>query len=379
MQKHLKGEKGIVELKGDYEDNVEFALVMEVCKGGELFDRIIARHHYTEARAPACRLSVWRVRDAQCHCFVMCRRDRGHHVSLPRRHRGASATDPPPPRLSRVRGDLFQADAAMLSRAMLGAIERMHARGVAHRDLKPENFLFLSEAEDAELKLTDFGLSQFFQPGETFPDVCGTAYYVAPEVLVGKGEPKSDVWSVGVITYILLCGEPPFNGRSDRDIFQAIHRGTDAGFRKKKFQGRPWSHISKEAKDAIIKMCTRDPAKRPSAADMLAHKWITGEKARDTELTDEVVGKITQFSKMNKLKKVALLAIGKGMSAEEQVRTSRCAAHSAEHGRRAFCATAACIKEQARETDARSCHAFAAGAVTAVTYVGCAAEDLSGA
>ena len=110
MQKHLKGEKGIVELKGDYEDNVEFALVMEVCKGGELFDRIIARHHYTEARAAACRLSVLRVRDAQCHCFVMCRRDRGHHVSLPRRHRGASATDEPPaspPRLSRVRGNLF--------------------------------------------------------------------------------------------------------------------------------------------------------------------------------------------------------------------------------------------------------------------------------
>ena len=104
MQKHLKGEKGIVELKGDYEDNVEFALVMEVCKGGELFDRIIARHHYTEARAAACRLSVLRMRDAQCHYFVMCRRDRGHHVSLPRRHRGASNTDdpPPPPRLSRV-------------------------------------------------------------------------------------------------------------------------------------------------------------------------------------------------------------------------------------------------------------------------------------
>ena len=83
---------------------------------------------------------------------------------------------------------------------MLVAVERMHANGVAHRDLKPENFLFLTRDEDAELKLTDFGLSQFFKAGETFPDVCGTAYYVAPEVLQNEGYVGrvADCWSIGV-------------------------------------------------------------------------------------------------------------------------------------------------------------------------------------
>jgi len=258
VQRALTGQPHIVALRDAYEDKLEFALVMELCAGGELFDRIIARHHYTEK------------------------------------------------------------DACELTRAMLVAVERMHANGVAHRDLKPENFLFLTRDEDAELKLTDFGLSQFFKAGETFPDVCGTAYYVAPEVLVGRGEPKSDVWSVGVLAYILLSGEPPFNGRSDRDIFRAIHSGSDKAFKDRAFRGRQWSKVSRAAKDAIIRMCLRDPKKRPSAAQMLEDPWVTGAKARDKALSSNVISKMANFSRMNRLKKVTLMAMGEGMSTEEQ-------------------------------------------------------------
>jgi calcium-dependent protein kinase len=147
---HLSGQPGVVELKGAYEDKSNVHLVMELCAGGELFDRIIAKGHYTERAA------------------------------------------------------------ASLLRTIVEIVHTCHSMGVIHRDLKPENFLLLSKDENAPLKATDFGLSVFFKEGEVFRDIVGSAYYIAPEVLKRSYGPEADIWSVGVIVYILLSGVPPF-------------------------------------------------------------------------------------------------------------------------------------------------------------------------
>jgi len=147
---HLAGQPNIVELKGAYEDKQSVHLVMELCAGGELFDRIIAKGKYTERAAAA------------------------------------------------------------LLRTIVEIVHTCHSLGVIHRDLKPENFLLLSKDENAPLKATDFGLSVFFKQGEVFKDIVGSAYYIAPEVLKRNYGPEADIWSIGVILYILLCGVPPF-------------------------------------------------------------------------------------------------------------------------------------------------------------------------
>uniref|UniRef100_A0A0E0RDE5 non-specific serine/threonine protein kinase n=1 Tax=Oryza rufipogon TaxID=4529 RepID=A0A0E0RDE5_ORYRU len=162
---HLSGQPNIVDLRGAYEDKHNVHLVMELCAGGELFDRIIARGHYTERAAAA------------------------------------------------------------LLRAIVGIVHTCHSMGVIHRDLKPENFLLLSKGDDAPLKATDFGLSVFFKEGEVFRDIVGSAYYIAPEVLKRKYGPEADIWSIGVMLYIFLAGVPPFWAESENAIFTAILRG----------------------------------------------------------------------------------------------------------------------------------------------------------
>ncbi|VAH11372.1 unnamed protein product [Triticum turgidum subsp. durum] len=201
---HLTGHRSIVELRGAYEDRHSVNLVMELCEGGELFDRIIARGHYSERAA------------------------------------------------------------ATLCREVVSVVHSCHSMGVMHRDLKPENFLFLNKREDSPLKATDFGLSVFFKPGEQFRDLVGSAYYVAPEVLKRRYGAEADIWSAGVILYILLSGVPPF-----------------------------WH------------------------AD---HPWIREDgEAPDKPLDITVISRMKQFRAMNKLKKVALKIVAESLSEEEIV------------------------------------------------------------
>lgn len=101
---------------------------------------------------------------------------------------------------------------------ILSAVTYCHKYGIVHRDLKPENILYQSKDPDSPLKIIDFGTSKTYNGDEKLNDVCGTPYYIAPEVLDGKYTEKCDVWSCGVIMYIMLCGYPPFNGVSDYDI-----------------------------------------------------------------------------------------------------------------------------------------------------------------
>ncbi|XP_019153837.1 PREDICTED: calcium-dependent protein kinase 26-like [Ipomoea nil] len=249
---HLAGHPNVISIKYSYEDSVAVHVVMELCTGGELFDRIVKRGHYSERQA------------------------------------------------------------AQLTRTIVGVIQACHSLGVMHRDLKPENFLFVSGDEDSPLKTIDFGLSTFFKPGEVFEDVVGSPYYVAPEVLKKNYGPEADIWSAGVIAYILLSGVPPFWGETEQDIFEAVVNGD------LDFKSEPWAKISESAKDVVRKMLDRDPKKRLTAHDVLCHPWVQDNGvAPDKPLDSAVLTRLMQFSATNKLKKMALRVIANNLSEEE--------------------------------------------------------------
>ncbi|XP_052882915.1 calcium-dependent protein kinase SK5-like isoform X1 [Gossypium arboreum] len=249
---HLSEHPHVVRIRGTYEDQLSVHLVMELCEGGELFDRIVQKGHYSER------------------------------------------------------------EAAKLIKTIVGVVEACHSLGVMHRDLKPENFLFDTVEEDATLKATDFGLSVFYKPGESFSDVVGSPYYVAPEVLRKHYGPESDVWSAGVILYILLSGVPPFWAETEMGIFRQILQG------KIDFDSEPWPAISDSAKDLIRKMLDRHPKRRLTAHQVLCHPWIVDDTiAPDKPLDSAVLSRLKQFSAMNKLKKMALRVIAERLSEEE--------------------------------------------------------------
>ncbi|KAL3632722.1 Calcium-dependent protein kinase 33 [Castilleja foliolosa] len=251
IMQHLSGQPNIVEFKGAYEDKHSVHLVMELCAGGELFDRIIAKGHYSERAA------------------------------------------------------------ALIGRSIVSVVQICHFMGVIHRDLKPENFLLSDKTENALLKATDFGLSVFIEEGKVYKDLVGSAYYVAPEVLRRKYGKEADIWSAGVMLYILLSGVPPFWAETERGIFDAILKG------HVDFESEPWPSISKSAKDLVRKMLTQDPQKRITATEVLEHPWIKGEEASDKPLDSAVLSRMKQFRAMNKLKKLALKVIAENLSAEE--------------------------------------------------------------
>lgn len=249
---HLTGHKNVVELIAVFEDRHSVNLVMELCGGGELFDRIIAKGHYSERAA------------------------------------------------------------AEMCRQMVTVVHYCHSMGVFHRDLKPENFLLLSSDEDSPLKTTDFGLSVFFKPGDVFTDLVGSAYYVAPEVLNRNYGAEADIWSAGVILYVLLSGVPPFWGETEEGIFNEIRRG------HLDFVTAPWPSISSSARDLVKKMLCYDPKERISASEVLNHPWMREDgDASDKPIDIAVLTRMKQFRAMNKLKRVALKVIAENLSEEE--------------------------------------------------------------
>ncbi|XP_022856925.1 calcium-dependent protein kinase 32-like [Olea europaea var. sylvestris] len=252
IMKKLPKHPNIVTLKHTYEDNNAVHIVMELCEGGELFDRIVARGHYTERAAAA------------------------------------------------------------VTRTVVEVIQMCHKHGVMHRDLKPENFLFANKKEVSPLKAIDFGLSVFFKPGERFNEIVGSPYYMAPEVLKRDYGPEVDVWSAGVILYILLCGVPPFWAETEQGVAQAIIRSVV------NFKRDPWPKVSDRAKDLVKKMLNPDPKQRLTAQEVLDHPWLQNAKsAPNISLGETVRARLKQFSMMNKLKKRALRVIAEHLSVEE--------------------------------------------------------------
>ncbi|KAF3451717.1 hypothetical protein FNV43_RR07813 [Rhamnella rubrinervis] len=252
IMQHLSGQPNIVEFKGAYEGTYSVHLVMELCAGLELFDRIIAQGQYSERAA------------------------------------------------------------AEICRAIVNVVHICNFMGVMHRDLKPENFLFSSKDEDAMLKVADFGLSVFIEEGKVYRDIVGSAYYVAPEVLHRSYGKEIDIWSAGVILYILLGGVPPFWAETEKGIFNAILQG------QIDFLTQPWPSISDSAKDLVRKMLTQDPKRRITSAEVLEHPWLReGGEASDKPIDSAVLSRMKQFRAMNKLKKLALKVIAENLSEED--------------------------------------------------------------
>ena len=205
-----------------FEDEKNVYLVTEICRGGELFDRIIENEYFSEKMS------------------------------------------------------------AKIFKQILFSLNYCHNQGIAHRDLKPENFLFETKETDSDLKIIDFGLSKIIrnQAGDSYADGksriknldrmntrAGTPNYISPEVLAGNYGVECDMWSAGCILYILLCGYPPFYGDDDREILEMVAKG------KFDFDGEEWDEISKEAKDLIKKLICK-PEKRLTAQEALEHKWF---------------------------------------------------------------------------------------------------------
>ncbi|XP_023158780.1 calcium/calmodulin-dependent protein kinase type 1 isoform X2 [Ceratitis capitata] len=203
----------IVQLLETFEDKSKVYLVMELVTGGELFDRIVEKGSYTEK------------------------------------------------------------DASGLIRQILEAVDYMHEQGVVHRDLKPENLLYYSADDGSKIMISDFGLSKMEDSG-IMATACGTPGYVAPEVLAQKPYGKAvDVWSIGVISYILLCGYPPFYDENDANLFAQILKG------EFEFDSPYWDEISESAKHFIQNLMSVNVDKRYTCKQSLAHPWISGNAA----------------------------------------------------------------------------------------------------
>eukprot|EP01097_Dermamoeba_algensis_P002647 TRINITY_DN2047_c0_g1_i1.p1 TRINITY_DN2047_c0_g1~~TRINITY_DN2047_c0_g1_i1.p1 ORF type:complete len:362 (-),score=66.70 TRINITY_DN2047_c0_g1_i1:76-1161(-) len=210
----------ILKLYEVYEEDDDFYLVMELVKGKELFDRIVERGQYSER------------------------------------------------------------DASAIIRQLLSAIAYLHSLGIAHRDLKPENLLSYGDPET--VKLVDFGFSKNFGEEKMVTSV-GSPGYVAPEILTNESYDMAvDMWSVGVIIYVLLCGFPPFYADSPPDLFKKILAV------EYDFDDPAWDYVSDAAKDLIRHLLVKDPKKRLTADECLSDPWVKGEKCGDTILATSV-------------------------------------------------------------------------------------------
>ncbi|XP_025198840.1 calcium/calmodulin-dependent protein kinase type 1 isoform X1 [Melanaphis sacchari] len=260
----------IVQLLETFEDKSKVYLIMELVTGGELFDRIVQKGSYTEK------------------------------------------------------------DAAHLIRQVLGAVDYMHEQGVVHRDLKPENLLYYSTDEDSKIMISDFGLSKIEDSG-VMATACGTPGYVAPEVLAQKPYGKAvDVWSIGVISYILLCGYPPFYDENDANLFAQILKG------EFEFDSPYWDDISDSAKNFIRQLMCVDADKRYTCREALAHPWISGNAASSKNIHGTVSAQLKKnFAKsrwkqayhattvVRQMKKMALNS-GAGISQDARMDNQDC-------------------------------------------------------
>lgn len=182
-------------------------------------------------------------------------------------------------------GDLFdrigkkksynEADARDLVVKMLKAVAFCHTRHIAHCDMKPKNLLLMSDDNDSFIKLADFGFAARVHKPKSLTKQCGTPFFVAPEILTRKPyDQQSDMWSVGCIVFLLLSGNLPFMGRSQKELFRKIVAG------RFEFKEQDWANVSDDAKDLVEKMLVLDPDQRISATAALRHRWLLASSDR---------------------------------------------------------------------------------------------------
>lgn len=235
----------IIKLYDIFHEPAKIYLVTEIMSGGELFDRIVQKEYYTEQEA----------------------RD--------------------------------------VCRILFGALKYCHDRRVAHRDLKPENLLLQSREDDQNVKIADFGFAKKCTSTKCLLTQCGTPGYVAPEILNGiPYGTQADMWSIGVILYILLAGYPPFNGSNQRELFKLIKKG------RYEFHKQYWGTVSADAKDLVSKLLVVDPADRLTADQALASSWMnkTSRSLNNPELRQSMAN-FRKFNAKRKMKQAVLMAI----------------------------------------------------------------------
>ena len=214
--------------------------------------------------------------------------------------------------------------AADIMRQLFSAVGFCHEQGVIHRDLKPENILIETQQEKLKeffhIKIIDFGTCEILQRNKMLKEQIGTSFYIAPEVLKNSYNEKCDLWSCGVILYILLCGAPPFYGTCEDEIFHKIVTGNYS------FKHSIWKKISPEAKDLITKLLDLNPTIRLSAKEALEHKWFKIHE-NDSDLLNKiseqslmsVIKNITEFRAEQKLQQATLAFLVHNLSTQEEI------------------------------------------------------------
>jgi calcium-dependent protein kinase len=196
------------------------------------------------------------------------------------------------------KGRYSEKEAAYLMHKLLHAINHLHVSSISHRDLKPENCLFDTKRDDAEVKLVDFGLASKFSREKGMSTVVGTPYYVAPEIINGHYGPECDIWSLGVILYLLLVGYPPFRGDNKTQIFKKVLKA------KYSLKEKEFETISKEAKDLITKLLNPDVKKRITAAQAMEEPWfnIMMHSANERPLDPQIIRRLNTYKSQSKLR-----------------------------------------------------------------------------
>ena len=171
-------------------------------------------------------------------------------------------------------GHFSEKVAASFFMPLMSALAHMHSLHIAHLDLKPENFLLVSAAPDSAIKIADFGFADFQKPGTVLKEICGSPGYIAPEIVSPRAAEDgytlaADIWSMGVILYILLTGYPPFSAENDDDSFELTRKG--------QYDREPLESLTPAAQNLISRMLVLEPSPRLTSAEVLRHPWITGE------------------------------------------------------------------------------------------------------
>jgi len=241
----------IVGYKDCYMDQKNFYVCSELCKGGELFDKIKVMKTFSEE------------------------------------------------------------EAAKAMKTIISAIAHCHDRNIVHRDLKPENIVFRTESHE-QLVIIDFGDAKVIDEEEIYEDFVGTAFYLAPECVrnrTGAELKKSDMWTIGVICYVLLTGRPPFYGTDNKEILRRIIRA--------KVVFPKHNKLSSAAKDFLMRLIRKDTGKRLSAKQALEHSWLKGSAAKE-DLGRELMENLNNYSNVSKLKKVLVRMLANQMTTADQ-------------------------------------------------------------
>ncbi|KAJ2008185.1 Calmodulin-dependent protein kinase cmk2 [Coemansia thaxteri] len=257
--------RNIVKLLDWFESKDKYYLVFELCTGGELFEKISQRGHFTET------------------------------------------------------------DAIKLLRCGYESIAYLHEHNIVHRDIKPENFIFRDRSEDAPLMLADFGIARIMRSDdEVLSTMCGSFGYAAPEILLRQGHGKAvDIWSMGVVAFSTLCGYSPFwRFEEPRSLMLAMQSNNI------EFDERYWWGISESAKDFIRLSLRSDPNERMTAAEALQHPWLTGDTASTRDLLPDVIHNfnaratlrraVLKIQAVNRLRKLSLTSSGRSNSGSSE-------------------------------------------------------------